>query len=131
MDEANEYRKNKLKSLKVGDTVYIVPYDKRNKPFTSTISSLGSKWLKVNNMNRSENSFNILEGYRHVDSTTGVSRYTIYASEEDIKECERLDSEMDELYKTIKSLQSQSNIETLKKVINKWNKLLNKQNHDS
>lgn len=82
MNTAEQYRINKLKSLKTGDTVYVIPNDTRNKPDTKEILSVGNKWLKLNNMHRSENKFDVTDNYKHTPDL-GSSRYVLHASEED------------------------------------------------
>lgn len=126
MDTADKYRLNKLKSLKVGDTVYLVPYDSRIEPCTKKIISLGNRWLKVDNMHRSENKFDVMDDYKHIPDL-GSSDYMLHASEEDYKRYQELNIEQEELMKQIYSLRIKSDNEVLKKVIKKWNRILNKQ----
>lgn len=125
MDTADKYRLNKLKSLKVGDTVYLVPYDSRIKPCTKKIISLGNKWLKVDNMHRSENKFDVMDDYKHTPDL-GSSGYILHASEEDCKRYHELNIEQEELMRQIYSLRIKSDNKVLKKVIKKWNRILNK-----
>lgn len=125
MDTANEYRINKLKSLKVGDTVYLVPTNANNHSCTRDIISLGKKWLKVDLMHRSENKFDVTDSYKHTPEF-GSSDYELHASEEDYRIYIQLSLEQDELLRQVYLLQSKSDIEVLKKVIKKWNRILNK-----
>lgn len=89
MDEANQYRINKLKSLKTGDTVYLVPTNDNNQPCTKKIISLGNKWLKVDFMHRSENKFDVMDDYRHTPDLGGKD-YELHASEEDYKKYQEI-----------------------------------------
>lgn len=127
MDEANQYRINKLKSLKTGDTVYLVPYDSRINPFSTRIISLGNKWMKLDYMHRSENKFDVMNNYRHTPDL-GSASYELHASEEDYKEYLRINSAYGSLVNTIvNGLIKDSNIETLHKVIKRWHKLISRQ----
>lgn len=127
MDTANEYRINKLKSLKSGDTVYLVPYDNRNESCNRKILSVGKKWLKVDFLHRSENKFDVMDNYKHTPDL-GSSSYVIHASCEDYHVYKNMIEEHSNLIKEIYLLQSKSDIEVLKKVIKKWNRILNKHN---
>lgn len=127
MDTAEQYRINKLKSLKTGDTVYVIPKDTRNKPFTKEILSVGSKWLKLNHIHRSENKFDVTNDYRHTPDL-GSSSYELHASEEDYKIFCDMCEEHIKLLKQIEILEINSGIDTLKKVIKRWNRLISKQN---
>lgn len=127
MNTAEEYRISKLKSLKTGDTVYLVPYDSRYHPCTKKIISLGNKWLKVDNLHRSENEFNIMDNYKHTPDL-GSESYELHASEEDYKTYIKLSIEQDELLRNIDLLKAKSNNEVLKKIVKKWNNILSKEN---
>lgn len=126
MDTAEQYRINKLKSIKVGDTVYLVPYDSRTNPCTKKVISLGNKWLKVDYLHRSENKFDVMDNYRHTPDC-GSENYELHASEEDYKRYQEINIEHNMLLNQIYSLQMKSNDETLKKIIKKWNRLISKQ----
>lgn len=125
MDTANQYRINKLKSLKVGDTVYLDPYNSNNKPCTKRIISLGNKWLKVDLMHKSENKFDVMDDYKHTPDL-GSSDYILHASEEDYKRYQELNIEYNLLSQQLYSLQMKSDNEVLKKIVKKWNRILNK-----
>lgn len=125
MDTAEQYRINKLKSLKTGDTVYLVPNDTRYHSCTKTIISLGNKWLKVDLLHRSENKFDVTDNYKHTPDL-GSASYKLHASEEDYKTYMYLSIEQDDLLRKIDLLKAKSDNEVLKKVIKKWNKILNK-----
>lgn len=125
MDTANEYRINKLKSLKAGDIVYLVPYDNRNKPCTRKILSVGKKWLRVDFMHRSENKFDVMDDYKHTPDL-GSSDYILHASCEDYHVYRDMIEEHSNLIKQVYLLQSKSDMEVLRKVIKKWNRILNK-----
>lgn len=124
MDTADQYRLNKLKSLKVGDTVYLIPYDtKYRKPSNVKIISLGRKWMKLDLLHRSENKFDVMDDYKHTPEL-GSSDYFIHASEEDYKKYQELKTEYNQLLNQIHSLQMKSDNEVLKKIIKKWSKLV-------
>lgn len=127
MNTANKYRINKLKSLKAGDTVYLVPYDNRNKPCTRKILSVGKKWLKVDLMHKSENKFDVMNDYIHTPDL-GSSDYILHASCKDYHIYCDLNEEHSKLINQICLLQSESDIEVLRKIVKKWNRILNKHN---
>lgn len=126
MNTAEEYRISKLKSLKTGDTVYVIPNDTRSKPFTTEILSVGNRWLKLNYMHRSENKFDVMNDYRHTPDI-GSSSYDIHASEEDYKiYCDKCEEHI-KLLQQVEILKVRSDIDILKKVIKRWDKLISRQ----
>lgn len=127
MNTAEQYRINKLKSLKTGDTVYLVPTNYNNhNPCIRKIISLGNRWMKLDYMHRSENKFDVTNDYKHTPDL-GSADWEIHASEEDYKKYREINIEHNLLSQQIYSLQMKSNNETLKKVVKKWNRLINKQ----
>lgn len=128
MNTAEQYRINKLKSLKTGDTVYLVPTNPNPyiRPCIRKIISLGNKWLKVDYLHRSENKFDVTDNYKHTPDL-GSADYELHASEEDYKIFCDMCEEHFKLLQQIDILKINSNIDTLKKVVKKWNRLINKQ----
>lgn len=126
MNTAEQYRINKLKSLKAGDTVYLVPHDTRYQPCIREILSVGTKWLKLDLMHKSENRFDITNGYKHMPDL-GSSSYIIHASEEDYKIFCNMREEHFKLLQEVDILKNKSDIDTLRKIIKRWNKLIIRQ----
>lgn len=60
-------------NLQKGQSVYIVPIDKRYEPFYTKVLSIGSKYITVD-MNKNENKF-FIQHLRHIDD-----RYKLYLS---------------------------------------------------
>ena len=50
--------------MKVGQEVYIVPYDSRYNPFYSNVINIGKKYITVDNIHKSKNRFRICD-YEH------------------------------------------------------------------
>lgn len=47
--------------MKVGQEVYIVPYDSRYNPFYSNVINIGKKYITVDNIHKSKNRFRICD----------------------------------------------------------------------
>lgn len=67
-------------NLQKGQSVYIVPSDKRYEPFYAKVLSIGSKYITVDNIRKNENKFFI----QYLCNTDG--RYKLYLSKEHYEE---------------------------------------------
>lgn len=78
-------------------------------------------------MHRSENKFDVTNNYNHTPDL-GSSSYVLHASEEDYKIFCDICEEYYKLLQQIDILKNQSEIDTLKKLIKRWNRLISRQN---
>ena len=97
-----QYRLQVLRlSIHVGGTVYVVPRDSRNRPFTAKVISAGSKYITIDSVYKGDSKFT---KYRYINvCTDGIEKYTLYATKEEYDSCNMLLSEIRELTNDIQA----------------------------
>ena len=67
--------------MKVGQEVYIVPYDSRYNPFYSNVINIGKKYITVDNIHKLKNRFRICDYKQECGNYSSECR--LYESKED------------------------------------------------
>lgn len=110
---AEQYRLQKLRSsIKVGETVYVVPTDSRYFPFTATVISIGKKYIAINGVYKGDSKFT-LDTFVNVCSDKCSSKYELHASEEDYNKYKSIALEACNLIARIKTKLSSMPLDTL------------------